>query len=150
INYADYFLAAWQYKNRATRGKPNATLADIAAQEKLSAKYLATVSVALTEKQEQGPIAALQRLWETIPNDAKLDDARATCAKMQSFIADFRPKLKPVVDNLKSPKIQDGTQPLVIWKNEQMAANHTKYAPGSALKLKQWQLPANSTAAKAI
>ena len=41
-DYADYFRAAWLYKHRAVFGKPKATLADIAAQNKVSAKYLTT------------------------------------------------------------------------------------------------------------
>ena len=42
-NYADYFAAAWRYKHRAALGRPRATLADIAADAKVSAKYLATL-----------------------------------------------------------------------------------------------------------
>ncbi len=37
-DYADYFRAAWQYKHRAALGKPRATLADMAAQNKVSAQ----------------------------------------------------------------------------------------------------------------
>ena len=33
-DYADYFQAAWRYKYRAALGKPNATLASIAAERK--------------------------------------------------------------------------------------------------------------------
>src|SRR5207248_11433007 len=42
-DYADYFRTAWRYKYRAALGKPKATLADFAAQDKVSAKYLATI-----------------------------------------------------------------------------------------------------------
>lgn len=149
--YADYFLAAWKYKHRAAAGKPNATLADFAADAKVSAKYLGTVWAVFADKPETvGPVAALQRLFEGIPADAKPDVAKAACERMQDFITDLRPKLVPVVNNLKSPRVQEGSQPLVIWKNEQTAANHTRYAAGTALKLKQWRLPADSAAAKAM
>ncbi len=148
---ADYFLAAWKYKQRAAAGKPNATLADFAADAKVSAKYLGTVWGVLTDKPETvGPVAALQRLFEGIPADAKPDAVKVACERMQEFITDLRPKLVPVVNNLKSPRVQEGSQPLVIWKNEQTAANHTKYAAGTALKLKQWRLPADSAAVKAM
>ena len=40
-DYADYFRAAWRYKHRAALGKPKATLADIAAQNKVSAQVSA-------------------------------------------------------------------------------------------------------------
>ena len=39
-DYAAYFEAAWRYKYRAALGKPTATLADMAAESKISAKYL--------------------------------------------------------------------------------------------------------------
>jgi hypothetical protein len=149
--YAPYFLAAWKFKNRSRLGRPNATLADLAAEAKISAKYLTAVWGVLTEKPEPlGPIAALQRLWDGIPGDARPGDATAVCEQMRAFITDLRPKLVPVVDNLKSPRMQDGTQPLVLWKNEQMAVARTRYAAGSALKLKEWRLPADSAAAKAM
>src|SRR6202051_1055378 len=42
-NYADYFQAAWRYRYGAAFGKPGATLATIAADAKLSPKYLPMV-----------------------------------------------------------------------------------------------------------
>ena len=42
-DYVDYFAAAWRYKHRAALGRPDATLADVAADARVSAKYLATV-----------------------------------------------------------------------------------------------------------
>src|SRR5262249_28570658 len=46
-DYADYFHAAWTYKHRAALGTPRSTLADVAAQMKVSAKYLTTIWKAL-------------------------------------------------------------------------------------------------------
>src|SRR5437899_7253347 len=55
-NYASYFMAAWRFKHRAALGKPKAMLADIAAEDNLSAKYLATIWSTLTSKREEvGP-----------------------------------------------------------------------------------------------
>ena len=42
-DYAEYFRAAWLYKHRSVFGKPRATLADIAAQNNVSARYLTTI-----------------------------------------------------------------------------------------------------------
>ncbi len=42
-DYADYFQAAWRFKYRGVLGKPGATLAAIAADAKVSAKYLPMV-----------------------------------------------------------------------------------------------------------
>src|SRR4030095_2098450 len=67
-NYANYFLAAWRFKHRAALGQRKATLVEIAREEKLSAKYLAMIWSALTEKGGQvGPLAALQAMWRELP-----------------------------------------------------------------------------------
>ena len=42
-DYAAYFEAAWRYRHRAALGKPAATLADVAAESKISAKYLSLI-----------------------------------------------------------------------------------------------------------
>ena len=52
-DFADYFLAAWRFRHRAALGQPDATLADIAAEDGVSPKYLATVWSALTEAPER-------------------------------------------------------------------------------------------------
>src|SRR5712671_5323703 len=39
-DYADYFQAAWRFKYRSALGKPKATLASVAANAKVSTKYL--------------------------------------------------------------------------------------------------------------
>src|ERR1700730_5263948 len=51
-DYADYFRAAWLYRHRAVFGKPKATLADIATQTKVSAKYLTTIWQTLETKED--------------------------------------------------------------------------------------------------
>ncbi|MCC9608354.1 DUF1592 domain-containing protein [Blastopirellula sp. JC732] len=146
-DYSDYFLAAWKYKNR----QPSETLDDLAAEAGISGKYLQTIWETLNGQDEPiGPIAALRSLWNSIPADATPEKATAICDQMEAFVADLRPHMIPKVDNLTSPQISPGSQPLVIWKNEQMAANHTKYADGSALKLEKWKLPADSQAREAM
>src|SRR5712692_407480 len=49
VDYADYFLAAWQYRHRAKLSRPDATLSDFASEAGLSAKFLTMVWSALTE-----------------------------------------------------------------------------------------------------
>src|SRR6202521_1295805 len=51
-DYADYFQAAWRFKYRSILGKPAATLDGIAAESKLSAKYLPLVWQILEETPE--------------------------------------------------------------------------------------------------
>ena len=63
VDYADYFLAAWRFQHREALGKPDATLADIAAESHVSPRYLSTVWSVLTEPVlESGPIGELQTL----------------------------------------------------------------------------------------
>lgn len=150
-DYADYFLAAWKYQHRQELQIPDATLAQLAAEAEISPKYLQTVYQALTERQPSlGPIAALQLMWNAIPVDASPEAAQIACAAMETFVVDLRSQLIPQVDNLTSPHISPGSQPLVIWKNQQMAANHTRYADGSGLEVKKWQLPNDSPALAAV
>src|SRR4029077_13563623 len=64
-DYADYFLAAWRYRYRAALGTPQATLPAVAAQAKVSARYLDLVWKTLTEPTDRvGPIAKLQGIWK--------------------------------------------------------------------------------------
>lgn len=150
-DFAAYFLAAWKYRNRAALGKPTVTLADIAAADGVSAKYLATVWAVLTAEAEGfGPVAALQLLWRDLPDGAdRQAAAKAGCERMRDFVTDLRAKLVPAVKNLTAPRISNGSQPLVIWKNQQMAANRTRYG-GGALAVRDLKLPAGSAAARAM
>jgi hypothetical protein len=150
-DFADYFHAAWRFRNRAALGKPSATLPDVAAEAGVSSKYLGIVWALLTEKLEDaGPVAALQALWSELPDGAgRVADARAGCERMRDFAADLRARLVPEVKNLTAPRISNGSQPLVLWKNREMAANRTRYA-GGGLTVKNLRLPAGSAAAKAM
>ncbi|HWE97767.1 MAG TPA: DUF1592 domain-containing protein, partial [Tepidisphaeraceae bacterium] len=151
-DYADYFHAAWRYKNRVALGLPMATLEDVAKESGLSAKYLATIWSTLTGPSgDVGPIAALQALWGDLPaggND-QAAPARAGCVAMRDFVVNLRARLVPRVDNLTSPGVSDGSQPLVLWKDRQFAANRMRYA-GGALKLTPARLTKGSTAARAM
>jgi hypothetical protein len=63
IHFRDYFHAAWKYKYRAALGNPKATLASLAKDLKLSAKYLPMVWEILNEANALGPIAKLQKCF---------------------------------------------------------------------------------------
>jgi len=107
-DYADYFEAAWRFKNRGLLGTPKTTLADIATQSKVSPKYLKTVWDALTAKEEIGPIAKVQSMWRELPppaNEKQPEEVRSGCVAMRSFVVDLREKIKPEVKNLSAPGI---------------------------------------------
>ena len=69
-DYARYFEAAWRYRHRAALGHADATLASVAAEAKVSAKYLPMVWGILHEKTAVGPVATLQAMWNGLPAPA--------------------------------------------------------------------------------
>jgi hypothetical protein len=151
-DYADYFAAAWRYKNRAALGRPQAILNETAVEAGLSAKYLATIWSTLTgSSDEVGPIAALQALWRELPagGQDQAASAKAGCEKMRDFVSNLRSQLVPRVNNLAPAGISNGSQPVVLWKDRQLAANRMRYA-GGALKLAPAALPKESPAARAM
>ena len=106
-DYADYFLAAWRFQHREALGRPEASLADFAAEAGISPKYLATIWSFLTEPAEEvGPIAALQSLWRELPppGDDGANAARAGCERMRDFVVELRQQLTPEVKNLTAPR----------------------------------------------
>jgi len=131
-NYASYFEAAWRFKHRAVLHQPKATLVEIAAAEKVSPKYLATIWSVLTGTQNAvGPISVLQAMWRELPGPQgdKQDIAHAGCARMCDSVVGLRQRLKPEVENLAVRGIAPGSQPLVLWKDRQLAANRKRYNP---------------------
>jgi hypothetical protein len=131
-DFAEYFLAAWRFQHRAALGQPHATLAGIAAQSKVSPKYLATVWPVLTDTNEAaGPIAKLQAMWRALPAAADADPAvlRAGTAHMRDWVLNLRDQLVPDVPNLNAGLFRGGSQPAVLWKDRQMAANRRRYDP---------------------
>jgi hypothetical protein len=122
---ADYFMAAWHYKNR---DKSRQTIAQVAAEAHVSAKYLQTVWDALNAKEDVGPIAKLQKMFTELPaRDAEA--SRAKCVAMRDFVVDVRQKIVPEVKNLNGPGMNPSAQALVLWKDRQWAANRRKYDP---------------------
>jgi len=118
-DYADYFQAAWRFQYRSALGQPAATLAGIAADAKLSAKYLPMIWDILEGAQDEaGPIAKLRGMWRALPAPgAKQAGAlRAQCIEMRDFAIRIRQHTAmqfaaPVVKGLPA-----GSQPLLNWK----------------------------------
>ena len=149
-DYADYFLAAWQFRNRKALGHSDSSLESIAAGSGLSRKYLATIWATLTEGSgDIGPIAALQAMWKDLPSPDgdRTDAARVGCERMRDFVVALRRQLVPEVKNLPAKGISNGSQPLVLWKNRQYVANRMRYAGGSS-KINLDELKPRDVAAK--
>jgi hypothetical protein len=128
-DYSDYFRSAWLYKHRAVLGKPKATLADIAAQNRVSARYLTTVWQALEGlKEEVGPLAKLQTMWRALPVPQKGSDPFLDAfVHMRDFVVRMR---KDTSLKFASPVVKGlsvATQPLMNWKNRQYATNRRNF-----------------------
>lgn len=139
LDYADFFAAAWRFQHRAGLGRATATLDDFAREARLSPKYLGKVWEALNESgQYVGPMATLQVRWRALPTPVDGHEpaaVRAGCVQLRDFVAKLRPLVKREFPNLvpANSLVSDGSQTMVLWKDEQYAINRMTYA-GNALK----------------
>lgn len=128
-DYAAYFFAAWRHKCRpAATSDSVATLAEVAAQEHVSARYLSVIWALLEGANESvGPIAKLQRMWRALPQDAtQLEMARVGCGQMRDFVVQLREKLTWTFPNLEEAGVHKGSQSFVLWKNRAYAAHRRR------------------------
>ena len=133
-DYADYFQAAWRFKHRAALGRPDATLADVAADAKVSAKYLATVWSMLEEHAGRGRPArqapgacgrqlpapgadAAGRGRGGLRADARV--RRAASQEGRAAVPEPRPRAAAT----------PARQPLLMWKNVQYATHRMTFDP---------------------
>jgi hypothetical protein len=126
VKLADYFEAAWRHKNR--RG----TLAAVAADLKVSPKYLPVVWELLQEKNAAGPVFKLQRMFAALPADAA--ERAKLCGEMEAFVVRIR---RHTGMQFAAPKVKGlpaGSQPLLHWKNEEYATHRREFDP-TALRL---------------
>jgi hypothetical protein len=140
VDVADYFLAAYSYRHRAALGRPAVELKQLAADAGLSVKYLALIWSALTEVEaELGPLAAIRKLWNELPAPGKgtTDAVRQGCRRMRDLIVRLRQQLQPTVGRLSVKGISPGSQPLVLWRNRQLASRHRSYTGEVAADLRK-------------
>ncbi len=141
-DYAAYFQAAWRYKHRAALARPRATLAELAVESKISAKYLPMIWQILEEptepgRPEVGPVAKLQTMWRALPAPsanqapAQAETLRLKCLEMRDFAKRIRLHTSmqfasPIVFGLPA-----GSQPLLNWKLRNFNLNRRKFDPGA-------------------
>jgi hypothetical protein len=128
---AQYFGAAWRYRHRAQLGHAGATLASIAADEKISAKYLPMVWGILQEKGAIGPVAKLQAMWNALPAPSASGTLEVKTAAMANFVTRIRAHtamqfFAPVVKGLPGQ-----SEPLHNWRLEQYAQHHRGSDPNA-------------------
>jgi mono/diheme cytochrome c family protein len=132
-DYADYFQAAWRFRYRSALGRQRATLASIAADSKVSPKYLSTVWQILHDRDVLGPVLKLQKMWLALPAPgANASDAvRAKCIEMRDFVVRIRRDTAmqfaaPVVEGL-----PPASQPLLNWKLKEFASHRRDSDPNA-------------------
>ena len=129
-DYAEYFQAAWRYKHRGALGTSSATLGSVAAESKLSAKYIPLVWRILEGKEDEvGPLAKLRGMWRDLPSpgDSQPEQLRAKCVEMHDFVVRIR---KHTAMEFSAPKVSGlspTSQPLMVWKLREFAANRRKF-----------------------
>jgi hypothetical protein len=129
-DYADYFQAAWRFKYRAALGKPNATLSAIAAEAKVSPKYLPLIWQILEEdKDAVGPVARLQTMFRELPAPAgnAPDALRTKCVEMRNFVIRIRQDTMMQYAAPAVPGIRGTSQPLMAWKLQAFAAHRRDF-----------------------
>jgi len=132
IDYADYFQTAWRFRHRAALGQPHATLAGLARQKRVSARYLETVWAILHAAANAGPLVKLQAMWRALPAPrmgGESNLARAGCEEMRAYIGAVRAKVEPRFINITAGRIGAAWQPLLIWKNTQYATHRRSFDP---------------------
>ncbi len=128
-DYADYFFVL----ARSRTAVPSERETSI-ARAGLSTRYAQTLWELLTSSaNNDGPVAELRGMWDALPVDAPEQDdqsLREACRSMAEWVRKTRATMVQEIENLKSPEMNDGSQPLVLWKNNRVAANRQRYTGG--------------------
>ena len=135
-DYADYFQAAWRFKNRAALGKPKSALTDFAVEAKISPKYIPYIWGILEEpKDAVGPVAKLQGMWQALPapgaDKSEPADLRKQVVAMRDFVVKIR---QHTAMQFAAPKVRglsSTSQPLMNWKLKQFASHRRNFDPAT-------------------
>ncbi len=131
-DFADYFQAAWRFKHRAVFGKPAASLAGIAVENKLTPRYLAMIWQLLEQtKEDVGPTVKLQAMWRQLPapNANQPDIAWPGCVEMRDFVRRIRRHTEKLFNVPVVPGMSPNFQPFAIWRNRELAAHRRDFDP---------------------
>ncbi len=122
----DYLWAAWKIQTEiGTQADPIA-IERVANDLHLSRKYLHTVWNAIVATESSyGPMGKLRQRWKEVTQITEGERAKEACKSIRQWIQEERSRLQPTFENLKGPGMNGGSQPLVLWKNRQMA-NHRR------------------------
>jgi mono/diheme cytochrome c family protein len=121
---ADYFFAAWQLK------RSGATVESVAAEQKVSAKYLGTIWRLLKGSEHPvGPVATLRKKFEALPESP--EEARKGSMALRDWVVGLRRnKIAWRFGNLSVPReFRTGSFTNVLWKDRQYAAHRFTFNP---------------------
>ena len=137
VDYADYFCALAEWRNNPA-GEPgdlqDVSLDELGRKAGLSSKYLRNLWTMLNAPGDQAEpaassLAALRAMWRELPRQtSEQDELRRQCQAMRDFVVSERKKCEPKVEKLLAPDISSGSQPLVLWRNRRLAAQHREYS----------------------
>ncbi len=132
VDLADYLFMAWEYQHRVALGRADSSIEDFArsgtAIQRLSPKYLTLVLSALVEPAASGPLAEVQSEWTKLSDDVRTSVAvRRDCERIRDLILKRRAELDVKIEKLHVKGQSDGSQPLILWWNRQLAAQRMNY-----------------------
>jgi hypothetical protein len=142
VDYADYFRAAWRFRHRNALGKPRASLADFAAEARLSADYLRQIWSLLDEPNPAaGPLGDLHDSWRKLPdNAADPAELRRDSERLRDLVLRLRKSSDPKVEKLTAKGISQGSQPFVLWRDDQLASLHRRYTGNAkGIERDEWE-----------
>lgn len=126
VDYADYFLAAWELSRIAPEDR-NASIGLVAGRRQVSKKYLTMLWHTLdTNTFEVGPMGELQTRWQGLSELKQSEKAQAASQEICEFVVETRRRFEPTINNLSIDGVHKGSQPFVLWKNKQYEAYRRK------------------------
>jgi hypothetical protein len=85
-HYPKAFYAAWQYQHRTELGLQDASLTQLAHQERLDAPFVEHVWQTLHDPKLPFPGSEIAAAWKTLPSTLTPDEARAKCQKLYGLL----------------------------------------------------------------
>src|SRR5262245_52266897 len=136
-DFADYFEAAWRYKHRIALGRASLTLADSAAQSRVSPRYLVMIWQTLEQSREEvGPLAKLQTMWRELPAPKAHQPnlSHEGCVRMRDFVVKIRRRTEKLFTEVEGPGFSPIFQPITMFRNRLLADHRRDFDP-SALRV---------------
>src|SRR5439155_13735023 len=80
-----------------------------------------------------GPLADVQAAWRELPAHAdKQAVVRHACERLRDLVIQRRKEFAPRVERLQVKGISPGSQPFLLWRNDQLARQHMRYSGDSS------------------